>query len=216
MLQLNKLEWKWATLSLAFTPIFYINCTNNMDYVWACSFIIISIYYLLNNQFLLTGLFLAIAIGCRITSGAAIVPMIIYLVGNDQQRFIKNIFLLGLFTALFSLIIFLPVFKEYGLSFFTYYEHFPIPSFAKNFYKGSFGAFGIIGYFAVFLLIVYSFKNLLQQRNLFKSPIVLLSLTGIIIFKIAFISLPLKSAFIIPILPYCSNFICIFLEIGEF
>ena len=202
ILQHLKLEWKWATLSLAFTPIFYINCTNNMDYVWACSFIIISIYYLLNNRLLLCGLFIALAIGCRITSGAAIVPMIIYLVGKDKQQYFKNIFQLGLFTALFTLIIFIPVFKEYGLSFFTYYEHFPIPSFAKNFYKGSIGAFGITGYLAVFLLIVYSFKKLLQERDLFKSPIVLLSLIGIIIFKIAFISLPLKSAFIIPILPY--------------
>jgi hypothetical protein len=173
-----------------------------MDYVWACSFIIISIYYLLNNRLLLCGLFLALAVGCRITSGAAIVPMIVYLVGKDKQQYFKKIFQLGLFTALFTLIIFIPVFKEYGLSFFTYYEHFPIPSFAKNFYKGSIGAFGITGYFGVFLLIFYSFKKLLQQRDLFKSPIVLLSLTGIIIFKVAFISLPLKSAFIIPILPY--------------
>ncbi|MFN5345750.1 MAG: glycosyltransferase family 39 protein [Bacteroidota bacterium] len=202
ILQHLKLEWKWATLSLAFTPIFYINCTNNMDYVWACSFIIISVYYLLNKRFLLTGLFIALAIGCRITSGVAIVPMIIFLIGNNRQHFLKNSFQLGLFTALFTLIIFIPVFKEYGLSFFTYYEHFPIPSFAKNFYKGSIGAFGITGYFGVFILIVCSFKKLLQERDLFKSPIVLLSLTGIIIFKVAFISLPLKSAFIIPILPY--------------
>jgi len=202
ILQHLKLEWKWATLSLAFTPIFYINCTNNMDYVWACSFIIISIYYLLNNRLLLCGLFIALAIGCRITSGAAIVPMIIYLVGKDKQQYFKNIFQLGLFTALFTLIIFIPVFKEYGLSFFTYYEHFPIPSFAKNFYKGSISAFGITGYLGVFLLIVYSFKKLLQQRDLIKSPIVLFSLIGITIFKVAFISLPLKSAFIIPILPY--------------
>ncbi|MFM2156037.1 MAG: hypothetical protein RL516_786 [Bacteroidota bacterium] len=202
IVQFLKLEWKWATLGLAFTPIFYINCTNNMDYVWACSFIILSLYYLLNNRLLLTGLFLALAIGCRITSGAAILPILVYLEARNQKQFLKSAFQICLYTGIFCFIIFIPVLKEYGLTFFTYYEHFPIPSFAKNFYKGSIGAFGITGYLAAFLLIIYSLKKLIQQPDLLKSPIVLLTLTGIIIFKIAFISLPLKSAFIIPILPY--------------
>jgi hypothetical protein len=200
--QFLKLEWKWATLCIAFTPIFYINCTNNMDYVWACSFIILSLYYLLKNRLLLTGLFLALAVGCRITSGAAILPMLVYLAASNQKQFLKSAFQICLYTGIFCFIVFIPVFKEYGLSFFTYYEHFPIPSFAKNFYKGSIGAFGITGYLAIFLLIIYSLKKLIQQPDLLKLPIVLLTLTGIIIFKIAFISLPLKSAFIIPILPY--------------
>jgi hypothetical protein len=202
ILQFLKLEWKWATLCLAFTPIFYINCTNNMDYVWACSFIILSLYYLLNQRFLLTGLFLAIAVGCRITSGAAILPLLVYLVASNQKQFLKSVFQICFYTGIFCFIIFIPVLKEYGITFFTYYEHFPIPSFAKNFYKGSIGAFGITGYLAAFTLIIYSLKKLIQQPDLLKSPIVLLTLTGIIIFKIAFISLPLKSAFIIPIVPY--------------
>jgi hypothetical protein len=202
IVQFLKLEWKWATLCLAFTSIFYINCTNNMDYVWACSFIILSLYYLLNNRLLLSGLFLAFAIGCRITSGAAILPLLVYLVASNQKQFLKSVFQICFYTGIFCFIIFIPVLKEYGITFFTYYEHFPIPSFAKNFYKGSIGAFGITGYLAAFTLIIYSLKKLIQQPDLLKSPIVLLTLTGIIIFKIAFISLPLKSAFIIPILPY--------------
>lgn len=202
ILQFLKLEWKWATLCLAFTPIFYINCTNNMDYVWACSFIIISLYYSMNNRWLLAGLFLAIAIGCRITTGAAILPMLVYLAASNQKQFLKSAFQICLYTGIFCFIIFIPVLKEYGLTFFTYYEHFPIPSFAKNFYKGSIGAFGITGYLATFIFIIYSLKKLIRQPELLRSPILLLALSGIIIFKIAFISLPLKSAFIIPILPY--------------
>ena len=54
----------------------------------------------------------------------------------------------------------------------------------------------------VLLLIIYSFKKLIQQPAVLKSPLILLALTGISIFKLAFISLPLKSAFVIPILPY--------------
>ena len=150
----------------------------------------------------MAGLFLAFAIGCRITSGAAILPLLVYLAAGNKKEFFKNALLICFYTGIFCFIIFMPVFKEYGLTFFTYYEHFPMPSFAKNFYKGSIGAFGLTGYFAVFTLILYSLKKLVQQQSLVKSPVVLLSLAGIIIFKIAFISLPLKSAFIIPILPY--------------
>jgi len=202
ILQHLKLEWKWAAISLAFAPIFFINCTNNMDYVWACAFIIIALYHILKNNFLFSGLFLAMAIGCRITSGAAIIPMIIFLMITENEQLVKCLFKLVLFTAIFTLIIFIPVLKEYGLTFFTYYEHFPIPSFAKNFYKGSIGAFGITGYIGVLILVFYSLKKIIKNPNLFKSPIIVVALTGITIFIITFISLPLKSAFIIPILPY--------------
>ncbi|MFM7014765.1 MAG: hypothetical protein ACKOX3_00410 [Bacteroidota bacterium] len=202
LLQEFKLAWKWATLSLAFTPIFYINCTNNMDYVWACSFIILSLYFLIKNNFLISGLFLATAIGCRITSGAAVIPMLLFLFLTNRVNFIKNSVKLGTIILLFTLFIFIPVFKEYGFSFFTYYEHFPIPSFAKNFYKGSFGAFGIIGYLSVFVLVVNGLIEFYRKPSLSKSPIFILAMAGIILFKIVFISLPLKSAFIIPILPY--------------
>ena len=127
---------------------------------------------------------------------------ILYLIADHRKGFIKNVFQLCFGAGLFTLLIFIPVFKEYGLSFFTYYEHFPIPSFAKNFYKGSIGAFGITGYVAVFFLMIYSIKKLIHNPSLFKSPLFVLSIVGISIFKVAFISLPLKSAFIIPILPY--------------
>lgn len=102
----------------------------------------------------------------------------------------------------FLLYHFYSCFKGIRTHLFTYYEHFPIPSFAKNFYKGSIGAFGITGYIAAFIFIIYSLKKLIRQPELLKSPILLLALSGIVIFKIVFISLPLKSAFIIPILPF--------------
>jgi hypothetical protein len=111
-------------------------------------------------------------------------------------------------ALLVAVVCFIPVYLTYGIEFFTFYEHFPIPGFAKNFYKGTIGAFGLpgcIGILAAGLIIVRSRKilqsALFENRNI--SPaLIYCSTTAIILYIVAFARVPLKSAFIIPIVPW--------------
>jgi len=199
-------NWLWAGIALAATPIIYINSTNAMDYTWAMSFGIISLFYILNTRFILAGIFIGLAVGCRITSGALLLPYC-YLIWNmvDSKERIKSISKTIVATGITSLLLFTPVIYTYGLSFFTYYQHFPIPSFAKNFYKGTFAAFGSIGTAAVFVILILFIvrknvtKHIKLDRNNIAKPFLYSTYLTILLFLIAFIQLPLKAAFIIPV-----------------
>src|SRR5690348_11577757 len=83
--------WKFknvflASAALAFVPIIYINSTTTIDYVWALSFLLISLYFVARYQPLLAGLFIGIAIGCRLTSGAMLIPYCIMIMQPGESR----------------------------------------------------------------------------------------------------------------------------------
>ena len=205
----NIKNWLWAGIGVAITPIIYINSTNDMDYMWAMGFILIAFYFAVHNRNVFAGLFLACAIGCRITSGAMVIPLclLVWHCAEKELR-IKNIARIIFCTSLFTLIIFIPVFRNYGLSFFTYYDHFPPPSFAKFFYKGVIAVWGFIGVLALLisiLFIVYKRKiyceAILNTKNRSKE-ILTISMLTIFLYGLSFMRCPLKAAFVIPLIPF--------------
>jgi hypothetical protein len=209
LMHIRNKNWLFAGIALAATPIVFINSTNDMDYMWAISFMMISLYAIFRDKIVLAGIFIGMAIGCRITSGAIALPYLylIYQLTKGDQR-LKSALVFCASIGVSTLIIFLPVLMNYGLSFFTYYEHFPIPGFAKNFYKGSIGAFGSIGSIAV---AYYLFKivrrrkiihHVIDNHRKISEQVLMMSSAAIILYLIAFIKLPLKSAFIIPMTPF--------------
>jgi len=222
LMHLRNKNWLFAGIALAATPIVFINSTNDMDYMWALSFMMISLYAIFRDKIVLAGIFIGMAIGCRITSGAIALPYLylIYQLTKGDQR-LKSALIFCASIGISTLIIFIPVLMNYGLSFFTYYEHFPIPGFAKNFYKGSIGAFGTIG----FIVVVIFLLKILQRRKIIHHAIdkhhkitaqlLMMCTAAIMLYLIAFIKLPLKSAFIIPLTPYIWMNAAILLEKKE-
>ncbi len=195
----------YATMALAFVPVIYINSTNVMDYTWAMSAILCSAYLLSGRQMLLSGILLGVAIGCRITSGAMLLPYILYLIFDEKKLPVKEILILTLTTLITSLICFLPVIKTYGISFFAYYEHFPIPALVKNLYKGTIGVMGTAGSIVLFALLFLSLRPvlaILKIKDHAHRPLMIMSVCAALLYIIAFARLPLKSAFMIPAMPF--------------
>lgn len=206
MLTLRKLQIKnylWAGVALAFVPGVYINSTNALDYTWALSFLMMSLYFIVCNNFWIAGIFIGLAVGCRITSGAMLIPYS-YLLWHLSQpsNKTKNILKLAVSSIIISILIFLPVINVYGLTFFQYYEHFPLPSFAKNFYKGTFAVWGTLGFIAVIVAALFSFRKTHLAKYPNHRKIIYTCLIVILIYIIAFIKLPLKAAFMIPLVPF--------------
>ena len=197
-----------TTLAVAFTPIVWINSTNDLDYTWAMGFILASGFFISRRFPLMAGLFTGLAIGCRITSGAMLLPyavLIWYTQSTDTRKRQLLLYLLSALTA--AAVCFLPVYIQYGTSFFTYYEHFPIPGFAKNFYKGVLGVWGTPGSIAILAGILLM---ILQQNKSAQTAMDIRIRTGlhhasvfvVLLYTISFIRLPLKSAFMIPLVPF--------------
>ena len=75
----------------------------------------------------------------------------------------------------------------------------------KNIYKGTIGAWGIIGFTALTLMLLLSFLkwlSLSRDEKHKNSIYYLISIITITLYLIAFIKIPQKTAFIIPMIPF--------------
>jgi len=153
---MNIRNYLLAGLMLAFVPIIYISSTVLMDYMWALGFIMLSLYMLLKKRVLWAGLFLGLAIGCRLTSGAMVLPFVIVLHRNFQDETQRKLFNhLGRFlfaTVITALIVFAPVLIKYGSGFFAFYDA-ASPPLKTALYKASFEVWGIFGTYLLLVII---------------------------------------------------------------
>ncbi len=198
-----------AALAFAFIPVYYISSTYTIDFVWTQTFILISLYCLLKNRFIICGIFLGLAIGCRITSGATLLPfMIIIWQGNNLKQNVITLVKIALPMALVAIVSFIPVISQFGLSFFMYYDQFPYPPFPKVMYKMIIGVFGFIGTIAITIAALLGFLNRKKKtfgesfENGLNKKIIVACITIIALYTISYFRLPQKSGYMIPILPF--------------
>lgn len=219
---------------LAFTPIYYINSTNVMDYTWAISMVMMSMYFVSKDKFVFAGVLLGLAVGFRITAGAAGIAFAVFLLGQDRP--LLKIMILAITSMITALVSFLPAFEVYGTGFFTYYEYFPYPPVLKNLYKATIGAWGVIGTVAIatgFALAAGNYFYKLRNNSNPSDPssptatfasaaseairryqtkwLLLMSLAAIALFTYSFLKIPQKSAFVIPVIPFLVIVFCLLL-----
>jgi hypothetical protein len=205
--------WKFknvflASAALAFVPIIYINSTTTIDYVWALSFMLISLYCVARYNAVLAGIFLGVAIGCRITSGAMLIPYCIMIMqaGERKENFIR-LFKFISATVITGALLFWPVYSKYGNEFFMYYD-LPYPSISKVLYKFFIETWGLVGLMALFISVCIFFMpgTVRARKYLFPRSInekyVVAWLIAIDLYIIAFLRLPMESGYLIPMIPF--------------
>ena len=146
-----------ASITMSMIPVFYIHSTTTIDYIIAVSFVFSGMYFLLKEKIILAGIFIGLAIGTRITSGAMLIPFSILLVEYDGfKNNLKRISRLILPALITGAVLFIPVLQKYGLGFFTYYN-VPYPSIAKVLYKFSIEVWGVFGLLGLIISTVLLF-----------------------------------------------------------
>jgi hypothetical protein len=205
--------WKFknvflASAALAFVPIIYINSTTTIDYVWALSFLLVSLYFVARYKPLLAGLFIGIAIGCRLTSGAMLIPYCIMILQPGESRNnIIRIVKMSSACIITGVLLFYPVFAKYGSQFFMYYS-LPYPSISKVLYKFFIETWGLVGLLGLFISVSVFFlpSTTSVRRYLFPRSInekyVIAWLIAIDLYIIAFLRLPMESGYLIPMIPF--------------
>lgn len=196
----------WSGIALASTPIVFIHSTNAMDYTWGMSLLLCATLALISNRILMCGILIGLATGCRITSLGILAPMIAYVFYLDSTSTgIRSAVKLLCCTLASALAVYIPVLSEYGTSFFTFYEHFPIPHWTKNLYKGTLGVWGLPALVALIVASIIqatqlrrNWGNLQREQKAFAG----LSAGMVILMTIVFFRLPLKSAFLVPAVPF--------------
>ena len=191
----------WAALALVFTPVVYINSTCTIDYLWALMFALASFYALLNKNLVLTAIFLALAVGCRINSAILYFPWLCWFYfDNNKQINLKQFFIFSAVFGLTTFLCFIPIIKVYGLNFFSYSDQFPYPNWPKIIYKAS---IGVIGLPALLVLVFFVIKNIkLLKIKLVANAINSLFISLMILQIWAYLLLPQKSAYLMLLVPF--------------
>ncbi len=219
ILSLKKLKCEnqlTAAIILAFIPVVYINSVNAMDYLWALSCIMMGFYFLLTDFLILSGIFIGLAVGCRITSAAMLLPFVYWMttplvtLENGfafQRKFpVKKILKLLLPCMLVSIALFFPAYRAHG-NFFSYVAQVPA-TFMQAVYRSTIGVWGFIGFTDLItiplVIFIFRSKNILNEpAEISKNKkLVCFCWMVIVIYLISFIMLPQKAAFFVPMLPF--------------
>lgn len=211
-----------AGLAFAFVPVVYISSTYTIDFMWSEAFVLISFYFVLREKYFLAGLFLGLAVGCRITCGVMLLPYALIL---WQQHAWKEsswrIFKIAVAMGIVAVLAFLPVILQFGSSFFMYYDQFPYPPITKVLYKMTLGVFGFVGMAALCFLTVAAMRSRGRQtESLFKTApdkkILWACCMIIVLYIISYFRLPQKSGYMIPAVPFVIMLFAYYLNSVQF
>ncbi|MCJ7624825.1 MAG: hypothetical protein MUO76_15095, partial [Anaerolineaceae bacterium] len=95
------------TIIFIIHPLFWINSTNTIDYVWAIGFVLSGFYLLIKYRFSSAGLAFGLAIGSRFTSFIAVVIILIFIyitVVEYRKKILLAAIITGLITALCNIL----------------------------------------------------------------------------------------------------------------
>jgi len=205
--QVHARHYLLAGLTLAFCPVIFINSTNAMDYVWALTFILASTYLVLTKRTLGAAMCLGLAIGCRITSGAMLLPLSLMLVHAEGKIVVRSLLKFVVIACLFGAICFVPVFLYYGPAFLAFIDRYPPLLWVV--YSGSIGVWGTIGSCALLFMIVSQIWTMrrdgiaVAQLNRSANKLLMLAwLLTIGLYTVAFLRLPHDGAYLMPMIPF--------------
>lgn len=197
-----------AAIAFAAVPVFFIHSTTAIDYNFALAFILGALFFVLKDRLIIAGIFLGFAIGCRITSGAMLLPFaIMILQGDGLLSNVIRIARISIPALLVGLVLFYPVYSEYGWGFFTFYE-VPYPSIIKVLYKFSIEVWGVIGLLGLIVAtgLLFLPNRITKRQYLFPRSVnekyVIAWLVAIDLYIIAFLKLPMESGYLLPIVPF--------------
>lgn len=186
------------TLTFAFAPMVWINSSITLDYLWGLTFVLGAYLAALHRRWLLGGVLLGVAIGCRPTSALFALPFFVLLVRERQAR---PLLLFFAATGVTALLAFVPIMLNYGLSFLTFFDVRPTwGKFARTLGVEAFGLASMLGLIVVALL---SWRRFLRLPALLRADVHLaFAVMAILLVAMSFLRLPLEEAYLTPVVPF--------------
>ena len=196
-------DWLLAGLALAFVPVLYVNSVSSKDFPWALAFLLAAWWCALRKKPALTGLLLGLAMGCRVTSGAAALPIALILIdGADNRAAIRRILAAGLVAALVALAAFTPVYARYGAAFFDFYAEHAFPGGLQIAARMTLEVWGLLGAAGVAIALLCGLIPSAGPRPAVSTRHLLAWACMLAIYVIAFLCLPDEAAYLIPAVPF--------------
>lgn len=194
-------------LGFAFTPVVFIQSTCTMDYMTALALGLGATHFVLARRPLLAGMLLGLAIGCRITSGAMLLPLLAWLVSdrNDSERW-RSGWKLTSATLVTGALCFVPVVRRYGLTFLSFYDPPVDRSLGALLDQGLlevWGGLGSLDLLALGVAAIVGWRRLARAWGDVESRRVLvLALLVVALYGASFVRLPHEAAYLLPAVPF--------------
>jgi len=195
-------EWWLAGLALAFVPVIYVNSVSSKDFPWGLALLLAAWWCALRKMPVRTGILLGLAMGCRITSGAAALPLALILIdGADNRTALRRVLTTGVISAVIVVVAFTPVYARYGMDFFNFYSDHGYPGAWGMAARVTTEVWGVLGFAGVCLGIVAGIARRRATVTL-SSRQVFAWIAMIVIYAFAFWCLPDEAAYLIPLVPF--------------
>ena len=196
-------------LGFAMTPVVYINSTCTMDYLFSLAFVLAATWLVLTDRTVLAGVALGVAVGCRITAGAMLVPLSLWIVlrfREEPREVVRRVVLFGAVTLALAALCFAPVIARYGPRFLRFYDITSYPSLAVVLRRGVWSVWGRVGGTALLAVLVSApllvgpIRRALGRREVRGG--LALSGTAVLLYMAAFLRLPQEPGYLIPVVPF--------------
>ena len=203
MRRLGSRDHLLAGLALGLTPVVFVYSTATLDYVWALALILLSLHCAVGGRAVLAGGLLGLAIGCRVTSGAMLLPLaVLVAAGRPRSEAWTRVAELSLVAVCLGAACYIPVAQRYGWAFLSFSEPAEYPSVTTMLSRGLLRVWGPLGLVGILAgLLVAAFRTRLAATE-FPRPAVIAAAVGIGLYVIAFLRLPLEEGYLIPAVPF--------------
>jgi hypothetical protein len=213
-------------VGFAFMPLLFINSIAAMDYMWTLTMILAAYYLTLRDRPLWAGVFIGLAMGFRLQSGIAGIPLVYAMLRSPGRPLTPNtggtehvqrasdapqnwgvgglwgrVLPFGLAAAGVAVLAFAPVLATYGLDFANFYdEKVEWQVVLRLLGKES---LGILGSLAVLAGLALSLRRLAAlPRDLVRDAQVGVWLLFIGLYTASFLRLPHEIGYMVPVFPF--------------
>lgn len=201
-------HWFLGPLAFALTPIVYSNSTVALDYLLAMAFVLAGLYAGVRRRYLLAGVLLGLATGCRLTSVLMLASLWLLIIPREDRRgMVRGWLASGLAAAAVGLACYWPLLSRYGLGFLRYYYEADYPSIPELLHSMTVGVLGWLGLAAVVLgLAVHVLRRVVRraapaERAAGSAWIAAAWLVSSGLYLLVYLLMPLKIDYLIPIVP---------------
>jgi hypothetical protein len=195
-------DWWLAGLTLAFVPVLYVNSVSSKDFPWGLALLLAAWWCALRKMPVRTGILLGLAMGCRITSGAAALPLALILIeGADNRTALRRVLTTGAISAAIVLAAFTPVYARYGTDFFNFYSDHGYPGPWGMAARVTTEVWGVLGFAGICIAILAAAVRRRASAPISSRQVFAWS-AMIVIYAIAFWCLPDEAAYLIPLVPF--------------
>jgi hypothetical protein len=184
----------------SFLPIVWKNSAATMDYLWGLAGIVMAIWLVIEQRFLLGGIMLGLAAGTRITHLAFLLPFLLIIPRGQKKHLIVFVLSsIGIAAACYIPVVLSPSWGELTENFFSQIWKESLWTTASvNVYRilYSVGLMGFLGVVAIAVLQRRRWKDLRHHAGF------MFSFACIVMVLLLFVFLPGEREYLIPMMPF--------------